>query len=93
MLMIHWPVLLSSWGLTEVTSVPLTTAGPSTYLVPDESQETVWILRVSHGDLFSVYPGTVDFQLSFTVFAFGPGLQTSSSNCFMVAAFTADASP
>ena len=48
---------------------------------------------MSHGELFSVYPGTVVFQLSFTVFAFGPGLQTSASNCFMVAALTADASP
>ena len=48
---------------------------------------------LSHGESSSEYPGTVDFQLSFTVFAFAPGLQTSLSNCFMVAALTADASP
>ncbi len=40
-----------------------------------------------------MYPGTVLFQLSSTVYWFGPGLQTSASNCFIVAALTADGSP
>ena len=37
--------------------------------------------------------GMVFFQLSSTVFAFGPGVQTSWSNSFIVAALTLDASP
>ena len=72
--------------------VPSKTAGPSTYLVPFASQETVWLVRLSHWSPASVYP-TVFFQLSSTVVALGPGLQTSLSNSFMVAAFTWDASP
>src|SRR5580704_15439516 len=93
MLTIHWPLLVFRAALTEVMSWPLTTAGPSTYLLPDASQETFWIFRLSHGEASSLYPGTVLFQVSLTVFAFGPGLQTSLSNSFIVAALTADGSP
>ena len=73
--------------------MPGTATGPSTYFVPAESQETVWFVELSHGESASLYPGTVLFQLSFTVFAVAPGVQTSSLNCFMVAALTADGSP
>ncbi len=73
--------------------MPDSVAGPSTYFVPLGSQETVWILLSFQGESASVYPGTVLFQLSSTVFSFGPGLQTSASNFFIVAALTADGSP
>ena len=73
--------------------MPVSVAGPSTYFVPFGSQETVWIFDVFHGEASSLYPGTVFFQASFTVTSFGPGVQTSWSNSFMVAALTADGSP
>src|ERR1700749_2835954 len=79
-------------AVADVTCVPSTTVGPSTYLSPEASQETVWSLGSSHWDFWSVYP-TVAFQLSSTVLAFGPGLQTSLSNSFMVAALTWLGSP
>ena len=50
---------------TPVSSVPSKTVGPRTYLVPFESQETVWLVGSSHWSPASVYP-TVAFQLGFT---------------------------
>ena len=79
-------------GVTPVSWVPSKTVGPSTYLVPLASQETIWLVGLSHWSPASVYP-TVAFQLGSTVVALGPGLHTSLLNSFMVAAFTLDESP
>ena len=88
----HCVVFCCRPGDTPVSCVPSKTAGASTYLVPFASQETIWPVLLSHWSPDSVYP-TVFFQLSLTVWAFGPGLQTILLNSFSVAGFTFDESP
>lgn len=68
-----------------VTCVPVTTAAPSTYLVPFVSQETTWLPGASPCAAAAEYP-TAAFQLSLTVpAASGPGGQVSLANSFRTA--------
>ena len=88
----HCVVFCRMPAFTEVSSVPSKTAGPSTYLMPLGSHDTIWLLVSSYWSAFRVYP-TVAFQLSFTVVELGPGLHTSLLNSFSVAALTREGLP
>jgi hypothetical protein len=50
----HWVLFCWMAGVTSVSWVPSKTAGPRTYLVPLGSQETVWLVRLSHWSPASV---------------------------------------
>ena len=61
----HWVLFDCRAADTPVSWVPSKTVWPRTYLVPFESQETVWLVGLSHWSPASVYP-TVAFQLGST---------------------------
>ncbi len=92
MLTIHCELFWSRAAVSLVSWVPSKTVGPSTYLSPLGSQETIWFFGMSHWSPASEYP-TLAFQSSSTVVSLAPGLHTSLLNSFMVAAFTSDGSP
>ena len=88
----HWVLFCCTPDETPVSCSPSTTVGPRAYLVPLESQDTIWLAGLSHWSAASVYP-TVFFQSSLTWVGSLLGVHLSLANSFCVAALTLVWSP